>query len=89
MDADAVVAAHIAAQKKRLAEELSKEEVFVNVQKENVVVQNLLGIVVVTSVLSIHPSTEMIEAVLATHIKVTTWFWLCVDVDLFQKQARG
>ena len=64
-----VIAQHMEAQRQRLADEMEKEEVFATEEIMGVNVKDLLGIVLVTSVLSIHPSTDMIEAVMATHVK--------------------
>lgn len=64
-----VIAAHIEAQKKRLTEEMAREEVLLAKADLAIDVPAMLGIIVVTSVLSVHPSTDMIEAVMATHQK--------------------
>ncbi len=64
-----VIAQHMEAQRQRLADEMEKEEVFATEEIVGVNVKDILGIVLVTSVLSIHPSTDMIEAVMATHVK--------------------
>ena len=64
-----VILEHMERQREHLRELLARPEKECDVDAESLVVEDLLGVVLVTSALPIHPSTEMIEAVLATHQK--------------------
>jgi hypothetical protein len=65
-----VVEAHIAGHKRRLEEELAKPDLVVDFDAARLVVADQLSVVLVTSVLPVHPSTAMLSAVLATHLKL-------------------
>ncbi len=75
-----VVNAHIRARQQWMDEELAREDVRVQIESSSVVVDQLLGIVLVTSVLPVHPSTEMVTAVMATHLKNEPALDACVKI---------
>jgi hypothetical protein len=84
-DQNEVMNSYIEAQKRRIAEELAREDVVLSPSNLEINVEKMLGIVVVTSVLSVHPSTEMIEAVMATHQKKEPLLESCEKVIVCDK----
>ncbi len=79
MKGDAVEA-HIANHKRRLEEELARPDPVAEFDAARLVVSQQLAVVLVTSVLPVHPSTAMLAAVLATHLKLEPLLETCNKV---------
>jgi hypothetical protein len=72
-----VISNHIATYEEVMKSKLEAEEIVY--PDASTIVAKDLGIIVVTSVLHLHPSTDLLKAVLATHLKNEPLLQLCEE----------